>query len=228
MSGFAEFMLLVTIGALCSLDTVSIAQAMISRPIVSATLAGVALGGPADGLVIGAVLELFALETMPFGASRYPEWGAASVVAGATYVSAGSGTSGALALATLAGLGTAWLGSVSMVWHRELIGRIAARLREPLAGGSAVAVIRLQLSGIAADLWRGAAVSAVGLLGAVVMVPRLLLAWRLDFGPSVVVPIILAAAVGGSAVARAARASRGASWVLVGGLVAGALLVATR
>ena len=32
-------------------------------------------------------LELIALETLPFGASRYPEWGSASVVGGAIFAS---------------------------------------------------------------------------------------------------------------------------------------------
>ena len=39
----------------------------------------------ARGLLLGAALELIALETLPFGASRYPEWGSASVVGGAIF-----------------------------------------------------------------------------------------------------------------------------------------------
>src|SRR5690348_10088042 len=65
------------------LDVVSFPQAMISRPIVAATLGGAFLGAPVAGLVCGAALECLALESLPVGASRYPEWGSASVVAGA-------------------------------------------------------------------------------------------------------------------------------------------------
>ena len=39
----------------------------------------------ASGLLVGATLELFAVETLPFGASRYPEWGSASVIGGALF-----------------------------------------------------------------------------------------------------------------------------------------------
>ena len=69
--------------ALLGLDVVSFPQMMISRPLVGATLAGAFVGDPATGLLVGATLELIALATLPFGASRYPEWGSAAVVGGA-------------------------------------------------------------------------------------------------------------------------------------------------
>ena len=58
---------------------------MISRPLVAATLAGAFIGDSPSGLLVGAALELIALETLPFGASRYPEWGSAAVVGGAIF-----------------------------------------------------------------------------------------------------------------------------------------------
>jgi Phosphotransferase system, mannose/fructose/N-acetylgalactosamine-specific component IIC len=70
------------LGALLGLDVVSFPQVMVSRPIVSATLAGAFIGNPPGGLLIGVVLEMIALDTLPFGASRYPEWGSAGVVEG--------------------------------------------------------------------------------------------------------------------------------------------------
>ena len=70
------------LGALLGLDVVSFPQAMLSRPLVASTLAGALVGQPLAGLVIGATLGCFALETLPFGASRYPEWGSAAVVGG--------------------------------------------------------------------------------------------------------------------------------------------------
>lgn len=228
MTDVASFVMLVVIGALCSLDTVSVAQAMISRPIVSATFGAAALGRPWEGLVVGAVLELFALETLPFGASRYPEWGSAGVVAGATFVAGGIDVPGSLALATLAGLGTAWMGSASMVWHRRLVAKIAGDLRDDLAAGSAAAVTRLHITGIASDLWRGGVVTATGLVAAVAVTPRILEAWRLGYGPSVAVPVIVAVAVGSSATFRAAKGTRGAGWFLLAGAAAGAGVLAVR
>ena len=67
------------LGAVLGMDVVTFPQAMISRPIVAATLAGAFIGNAPAGLVMGAVLELLALEMLPFGASRYPEWGSASL-----------------------------------------------------------------------------------------------------------------------------------------------------
>ena len=61
-------------GVLVGLDLVSVPQAMTSRPLVAARWRA-RLGDPAAGLRLGAVLELFALETLPVGAARYPDWG---------------------------------------------------------------------------------------------------------------------------------------------------------
>jgi PTS system mannose-specific IIC component len=226
--GLPGFLVLVLVGALCALDTVSVLQAMVSRPIVSATVAGAMLGRAEDGVVVGAVLELFALETLPFGASRYPEWGSAGVVAATAYVLGGAHVAGALALATLAGLATAGFGSVSMVWHRRFVARMAEGLREPLAAGSATAVTRLHMAGIASDLWRGAIVTAVALVVTFALTGRLLAAWRLGYGPSVAWPVTLAVAVGGAAIVRSARAVPRASWFFAGGAVVGLGLVLVR
>ena len=78
-----ELLPLALLGGMLGLDVVSFPQAMISRPLVGATVAGAFVGDPCTGLLVGATLELIALETLPFGASRYPEWGSAAVVGGA-------------------------------------------------------------------------------------------------------------------------------------------------
>jgi mannose/fructose/N-acetylgalactosamine-specific phosphotransferase system component IIC len=223
---FAQFALMMLFGVICSLDTVSVAQMMVSRPIVSATLGAAALGRPADGIIAGAVMELFALETMPFGASRYPEWGSAGVVAGATFVIAGSASPGALAMATFMGLITASIGSISMVWHREAVAKRAGELREELAAGSAPAVARLHGSGIMSDVWRGALVTLLGLVLSIIVTPRVLSTWGLAYGPSLAIPVIVAVAVGGASLARSVRAAPAASWLLVAGLIIGSVVVA--
>lgn len=228
MIGLPGFMMLVIAGALCALDTVSVLQAMVARPIVSATIAAALLGRPEDGIVVGAVLELFALETLPFGASRYPEWGSAGVVAGTTYMIGGAGVAGSLAVATLAGLATAALGSSSMVWHRRFIAQMALRLRGQLEAGSGYAVTRLHISGIVSDFWRGAIVTAVALLASFGVTGRLLGAWHLSYGPSVAWPVILGVAVGGATIARSSRSVPRASWFFAGGAVLGLGLVFAR
>ena len=75
-------------------------------------------GNAAVGMFAGATLELIALATLPFGASRYPEWGSASVVGGAIAASFGSGQGGGLTIGVLAGLATAWVGGLSLVQLR--------------------------------------------------------------------------------------------------------------
>ena len=92
------------LGALLGLDVVSFPQAMISRPLVASTAAGAFIGHPQSGLLIGVVLELIALDTLPFGASRYPEWGSAGVVGGALFASQPPGMPGALPASILAAI----------------------------------------------------------------------------------------------------------------------------
>ena len=58
------------LGALLGLDVVSFPQAMISRPIVAATVAGAFIGNPPAGLTIGVVLEMIALDTLPASRSN--------------------------------------------------------------------------------------------------------------------------------------------------------------
>ena len=90
------------------------------------------LGSPLSGLLIGATLELIALETLPFGASRYPEWGSASVVGGALFASSPSPGPGAMTLALLAALATAWVGGWTMIKLRQRNAKWAIRASRPI------------------------------------------------------------------------------------------------
>ena len=60
-------------GVLVGVDMVSVAQSMLSRPLVAGTVAGLIVGDPAGGMMMGVLLEFFALEVLPVGASRYPD-----------------------------------------------------------------------------------------------------------------------------------------------------------
>ena len=68
-------------GVLVGLDMTSVAQSMLSRPLVAGTVAGTIVGDPAGGLMMGVLLELFALEVLPVGAARYPDCGLGAVAA---------------------------------------------------------------------------------------------------------------------------------------------------
>lgn len=156
---------LALVAGVVGLDVVSFPQAMISRPIVAATIGGAFAGVPLAGLICGAVLECLALEALPVGASRYPEWGSASVAAGAIAAGGAPGgvfpNAGALAVSVAVGIGAAWLGGWSMVKHRQLIARFARTRLDQLAAGQRNTVVGLQVFGMTADLIRGALVGGL-------------------------------------------------------------------
>ncbi len=154
------------------LDVVSVVQGMVSRPIVAATLGGALFGNAMAGLVTGAALECLALESLPVGASRYPEWGSASVVAGAvsTY---GAGTGGlpataSFAVAVVVGILASWMAGAMVVRQRQAIAVFARPRLERLASGDRRAVVAIQLVGMSLDLVRG---TLVGVLVALLSWP---------------------------------------------------------
>ena len=216
---------LALLGALLGLDVVSFPQAMLSRPLVAATLAGTLVGEPSRGLLIGVVLELFALEMLPFGASRYPEWGSASVVGGAIYGIAADATGSALAISVFAALVTAAVGEWSMSLHRRLIGQKASAMRPELAEGSAGAVTAVQLWGLTSDLVRGGVLSGLSLTLFLPVTRNLQIRSGSELVARAVV-VTLAAAVGTAAVWNITRSIKGAPWFFYGGIALGAMLVA--
>jgi PTS system mannose-specific IIC component len=160
----SDIVILSLLGGVLGLDTVSFPQAMLSRPLVAATVSGALLGDAAAGLLVGAALELFAVETLPFGASRYPEWGSASVIGGALYAKASYGfDTGRLTTTVLVSLAIAWIGGWSMVQVRKLNAMWARSRHDAVAHGARNTVIGLQVAGLGADLVRGIIVTAVGL-----------------------------------------------------------------
>jgi PTS system mannose-specific IIC component len=220
-----EIGILSVLGAILGLDVVSFPQAMLSRPIVSATLTGALLGDPQRGVLLGATLECFALETLPVGASRYPEWGSSSVVGGALLAAAPVANGGALLLAVLATLSWAWVGGWSMVQLRRLNAHWARQRHDAVAEGSRRTVIGLQLYGLTADLLRGAAMTAAGLL---IFVPleRLALArWASDQDLSRTLLVVLAAVVAAGAGYKVFHSVPGTRWIFATGLALGMLLL---
>ena len=223
--GVAALVPLVLLGAVAGLDVVSFPQAMISRPIAAATLAGAVMGHPARGLIAGAMLELFALETLPFGASRYPEWGSASVVGGALFVAQPAGSAGALTVAVCAALITAAAGTWTMVWHRRLIARWAAGLRDALTSGSGAAVTALQLRGLASDAVRAGMLTTLALLAFAPLERWILSRWTFGDVESRAVLAILAGAVAGGAIWKIVHSTKATAWFLLCGAAVGSLLL---
>lgn len=212
---------LALLGAVLGLDTVSFPQAMLSRPLVAATLGGALVGSPGGGLLAGAVLEFIALETLPFGASKYPEWGSASVVGGALYGSAPDPGAGAVTLAILAALATAWVGGWTMVRLRQRNARWAARSRAALDAGARGTVIGLQLRGLTADLARGAVLTAIAIAAFEPLNEASLALWTVDARVSRAVAVGTALSVAVAAAWKLFHGSLPARWLFVAGLAAG-------
>jgi mannose/fructose/N-acetylgalactosamine-specific phosphotransferase system component IIC len=224
---FLEALPIALLGALLGLDVVSFPQAMVSRPIVAATLAGAFIGHPEAGLLIGVVLELIALDTLPFGASRYPEWGSAGVVGGALFAAQPDGMPGALPASLLAALLTASISGWSMVVLRRIIATRLERTRDSIEAGSRDALLFLHLSGMTMDLLRAALVTTLGMIVFSPLVRAIVVIWGSDSAPSRAVVVVIAAIVAGGALWKVFHSVRHVLWFFLGGLLAStALLVA--
>lgn len=216
------------LGGLLGLDVVSFPQAMIARPIVSSTVAGAFIGHSGAGLLIGVVLELIALDTLPFGASRYPEWGSAGVVGGALFSAQPPGMPGALPASVLAALLTASISGSSMVVLRRMIARRLERSRDRIEEGSRGALLSLHLSGMTLDLLRGAIVTTLAMLIFSPLVKAIVATWGSESSYSRSVVVVVAAMVAGGALWKVFHSVRRVIWFFVGGVLVYTLLVFVR
>ena len=128
--GPGTWILAVLGGGLLGMDAVSWPQVMVSRPLVSATVGGWLLGNPVAGMLVGGVLEVYALRHPPFGAAKYPDTGPAGLVAGASFAASGGAAMGAFLLSVAIGWGLGWIGTVTVQIRRRLNERIMSPARE--------------------------------------------------------------------------------------------------
>lgn len=184
-------------GVFVAVDLVTMPQGLFSRPLVAATVAGAIAGDLAAGLLAGIVLELYALDVLPIGASRYPDYGTASVAAGAAAALAPGEL--VIGVAGLVGLPLAIVGGFTLHAHRRRNAVSVARRLDRVSAGDARAIWELQRNGVARDAARGLGLSLLG-LAAVALVMRIpwetfprasLLNWATTTGG-------LAAALGGA------------------------------
>ena len=151
-------------GTLVGLDLVSVPQVMIARPIVAGPIAGVILGDVWMGLQLGVLFELFQYDVLPVGATRYPEYGPATVAA----VSAAHAVAGTLGVGlgggAVVGLVTGMAGGMSIHLVRRLNARALHAVSERLEAGDTRALVRLHVAGILRDAARAALVTALGLV----------------------------------------------------------------
>ena len=135
--GPGTWILAVLGGGLLGMDAVSWPQVMVSRPLVSATVGGWLMGNPAAGMLVGAVLEVYALRHPPFGAAKYPDTGPAGLETedvGLAAIGSGggyalAGTAGQPDAGLLAGEGYTLGGGF---WHGGAVSAAPYRLFLPL------------------------------------------------------------------------------------------------
>ena len=227
---FADILPIALLGGILGLDVVSFPQAMISRPLVAATLAGALVGDAISGLFVGAALELIALETLPFGATKYPEWGSAATVGGALFATHPSEPAGAMTMAVLAAVATGWVGGWTMFQLRQANARAANRHRGALDSGAPGTVIGLQVRGLSLDLLRGIlltgfAYAVLSPLMAMMMRPGV---WDTDARVSRAVVVGVAASVAMGAAWKLFHSVMWARWVFVAGLGIGLFVLVTH
>lgn len=164
MTGIENWPWLVLWGTVVGLDLIAVPQVMIARPLVAGVVAGWIVGDIMAGATVGMVLELFALEVLPFGAARYPDYGLGAV-AGAT-VAAGAPTVLGLGIAVGVGLLVAVLGDLGIQAVRRRNTADLARHRAQVDAGEPRAIVALHLRSLARETGRAVALTGIGLASA--------------------------------------------------------------
>ena len=227
MSG-AETAGLLAVGTVAGVDLVSGPQVLFARPIVAGTLAGLVLGDATTGILVGGILELYALEVLPVGATRYPDHGPGTVAG--VWLTVQTGTSAA-AFGVLLALAVAELGGYTLIALRRLNGRALALAAPALDRGERDAAGALQRGGAFRDAARSILLTAFALAAARLLLPLVLaVAGAGEILGVVVVGAGLAGAVAG-ALRTAGRTRRGmvlAGALLLGWLAAGMVGVFPR
>ncbi|MGQ0701736.1 MAG: PTS sugar transporter subunit IIC [Gemmatimonadales bacterium] len=209
---------------LAGLDLASVLQGLLNRPLVAGGIAGAIIGDPATGLVVGGALELYALDVLPVGSARYPDYGAASVAA--VVYGAGQPWASGLGPAVLLGLVLGQIGGWGVVQHRRANAASLARRLAALDRGDRGVAPRLHRLGLVHDLIRSLGLALLG-IGAAAFLGRVP---RIDPDTGYLLTLVAVgggvfAAIGGAL--HRAGTPRRIAW-LGGGLALGVLLVEFR
>ena len=203
-------------GTAVSLDLISIGQFMIARPIVAGTVAGIIVGDPVAGGLVGMVLELFALDVLPTGAVRYPDYGIGAV-AGAV-VAADAPRLLGLGLAVSVGLVVAYLGEIGIARVRSMNSNDVRRVSAQLDAGDWDTITATHLRGLSRDVVRAGLVALVGVAGAALVAAHPLVTIR---GAIMVTVVMIGAAIGTASAGAMRLGGRGLGlkWFVLGLLV---------
>ena len=210
------------LGGALSVDATAALQVMLSQPLVAGSIAGVVVGEPVLGLVVGSTLQLIWIGVLPVGAAPFPDGAVAgSVGVGVAAILACSGVSDGLAVAagTIAGLTAGVLGqSVTSHVRRLNVGYAAiAESRAEHGDGRGV--------GVAVALGIGTRFVTASLLAATVLTASLLLRFLGSFTVGGVFPTVLWAAPVAAATITIGGKGKKEIWFLAAGFVVGLVLV---
>jgi mannose/fructose/N-acetylgalactosamine-specific phosphotransferase system component IIC len=223
MSDPLSFVLLIALGTAAALDATSVGQIMISRPIVTGTLAGFLLGDPELGLLLGAILEAAHLGGLPVGGARLPEPGPAAVPA-VFLAAAMGGAAGLVAGATLGMLGSL-VGGASVSLQRRVNGLIMGPANQGQTSFRGLSLRHWACIGL--DGLRGALLTATGLGLAILLSTRIGSAWwRLSLPESIAL-LLLPGALSGGALLRAWAFPRRRAVLFFLGALGGVVLAVT-
>ena len=210
-------------GTLVGLDLISVGQFMLARPLVAGTVAGVIVGDPVAGGMVGAVLELFALDVLPVGAVRYPDYGIGAVAG--TVVAADAPRLLGMGLAVAAGLGIAYLGELGIARVRTMNSHDLREVEARLDEGDWGAIAGAHRRGLLRDLVRAAGMALVGIVIATLIANHPFVTVR---GALLMTIVMVGAAVGIAAAGAMRLGGRGLGlkWFVLGLLAGLAVLIA--
>jgi PTS system mannose-specific IIC component len=176
------------LAGLAAVERKGFLQAMISRPIAIAPLAGWALGDVQGGILVGAPLELLWLGAVNLGAALpvHETLGAVAAAAGAVVAGKALGTGVTPAVAILSVLVCApfaLLGRHADVLTERLNEQLAIRAESALAHGDPAAAVRCNLYGLGLPFLLAAALAPFGAALAGLLVPALLVRVPSAAGP---------------------------------------------
>jgi PTS system mannose-specific IIC component len=227
-----EYLVLAAVAGLAAVERKGFLQAMLSRPIALAPLAGWALGDVRGGLLVAPPLELFWLGAVNLGAALpvHEALGTAAIVGGAVLAARALGapvTPDVALLAVLCCAPLALLGRKADRLVEILNERLAARAGRALAEGHPREAVRCNVYGLAMPFLVAAVLAPIGAAVAAAVIPAALAAF-----PSAAEPLrygffaFAALACASGAKALRARAAPGLFYGALGAAVAIALVVA--
>ena len=208
-------------GTLVGLDLISVGQFMLARPLVAGVVAGAIIGDPMAGGMVGTILELFALDVLPVGAVRYPDYGIGAVAG--TVVAAGAPPMLGMGLAVAVGLAIAYLGELGIARVRSLNSQDLRQVEERLDAGDWGVVAGVHIRGLSRDFVRAALVALSGLVIATLIASHPFTTVR---GAVLVTVVMVGTAIGtaASGAMRLGGRGLGLKWFVLG-LLAGLAVV---